>query len=89
MRTGHAHEEGGVREYSIHTRRFLGDHGHVTALETIRSEYRPGKHGHRGRFVEIPHTEKIFPADLILLAIGYTGPEPERAVARRPGGRPR
>ena len=43
FRTSAAHEEGGVREYSIHTRRFLGEHGRVTALEAIRSEYRPGE----------------------------------------------
>jgi len=75
LRTSAAHEEGGVREYSVHTRRFLGDHGRVTGLETVRSEYRPGKDGHRGRFVEIPGTEKFYPAELILLAIGYTGPD--------------
>ena len=75
LRSSGAHQEGGVREYSIHTRRFLGEHGRVTALETIRSEYKPGEHGHRGRFVEIPGTEQVYPADLILLAIGYTGPD--------------
>ena len=75
FRSSAAHEEGGVREYSIHTRRFLGDHGKVTALETIRAEFKPGEHGQRGRFVEIPGTEQAFPADLILLAIGYTGPD--------------
>jgi glutamate synthase (NADPH/NADH) small chain len=75
FRASAAHQEGGVREYSIHTRRFLGHHGEVTALETIRAEWKPGEHGHRGRFVEIPGTEQIYAADLILLAIGYTGPE--------------
>ena len=75
LRSSAAHEEGGVREYSIHTRRFLGEDGHVTALETIRAEFRPGEPGQRGRFVEIPGTEQAFPADLILLAIGYTGPD--------------
>jgi glutamate synthase (NADPH/NADH) small chain len=75
LRSSAAHKEGGVREYSIHTRRFLGEHGHVTALETIRAEFKPGEHGQRGRFVEIPGTEKNYPADLILLAIGYSGPE--------------
>jgi len=75
FRTSAAHEEGGVREYSIHTRRFLGEHGRVTALETIRAEKHPGEPGQRARFVEIPGTEKVYPADLILLAIGYTGPD--------------
>ena len=77
FRTSAAHEEGGVREYSIHTRRFLGDHGRVTALETIqvRDPPPPSHDGHRGRIVEIPGTENVYPADLVLLAIGYTGPD--------------
>ena len=33
------------------------------------------EHGRRARIVEIPGTEKVYPADLILLAIGYTGPD--------------
>lgn len=75
FRSSAAHEEGGVREYSIHTRHFVGSHGHVTALETIRAEKHPGEPGQRARFVEIPGTEDVYPADLILLAIGYTGPD--------------
>jgi glutamate synthase (NADPH/NADH) small chain len=72
FRASAAHQEGGVREYSIHTRRFLGEHGKVVALETAHVEFKPGQ---RGRFVEVPDTEKVFPADLILLAIGYAGPD--------------
>ena len=75
LRSSAAHEEGGVREYSIHTRRFVGDHGHVKALETIRAEAKLAEHGHRPKWHEIPGTEESFPADLILLAIGYSGPE--------------
>ncbi|WP_435011314.1 glutamate synthase subunit beta [Tundrisphaera lichenicola] len=75
FRASAAHEEGGVREYSIHTRRFLGDHGKVKALETVHVEIHPGEHGRRGKIVEVPGTEKVYPADLVLLAIGYTGPD--------------
>ena len=74
FRASAAHEEGGVREYSIHTRRFVGEHGKVTALETIRAELKTDHDG-RSRFVEIPGTENLYPADLILLAIGYSGPD--------------
>jgi glutamate synthase (NADPH/NADH) small chain len=74
FRVSSAHEEGGVREYAINTRRFLGDdHGRVRALETVRVEM---KHENgRMQFVEIPGTEKIYPAQLVLLAMGFSGPE--------------
>ena len=75
FRAAAAHQEGGVREYSIHTRRFLGVHGKVTALETVRVEVHPGEPGGRSRIAEIPGTERVYPADLILLAIGYSGPD--------------
>jgi len=75
LRGSAAHEEGGVREFSIHTRRFVGEHGNVTGLETIRAEpAHPGSTG-KSRFVEVPGTEKVYPADLVLLAIGYSGPD--------------
>jgi glutamate synthase (NADPH/NADH) small chain len=73
FRVSSAHEEGGGREYSINTRRFLGEGGRVTALETVRVEM---KHvDGRMQFIEIPGTEKVYPADLVLLAMGFAGPE--------------
>jgi glutamate synthase (NADPH/NADH) small chain len=62
------------REYLIHTRKFVGDAaGQVQELHTMRIEWaRDG-----GRFVmkEIPGTEKVYPAQLVLLAMGFLGPE--------------
>ena len=59
FRTSSAHEEGGQREYSIMTKRFLGKNGRVTALETVEVEmmFENG----RPRFVEKPGTEKSLP----------------------------
>jgi glutamate synthase (NADPH/NADH) small chain len=73
FRVSSAHEEGGIREYAINTRRFVGENGHVKALETIHVEMKTvdGKM----QFVEIPGTEKTYPADLVLLAMGFLGPE--------------
>ncbi|MFO0893273.1 MAG: FAD-dependent oxidoreductase, partial [Isosphaeraceae bacterium] len=68
-----AHEEGGVREYAINTRRFVGEDGHVRALETVRVEMKV-ENG-RLQFVEIPGTQAVFQADLVLLAMGFVGPE--------------
>jgi glutamate synthase (NADPH/NADH) small chain len=74
FRVSSAHEEGGVREYSINTKRFLGDeHGRVRALETVRVEMKADNG--RPQFVEIPGTERVYEAQLVLLAMGFLGPE--------------
>jgi glutamate synthase (NADPH/NADH) small chain len=62
------------REYCIQTRRFVGDaDGHVKELHTVFIEW--VKDG--GRFVpkDVPGSEKVYPAQLVLLAMGFLGPE--------------
>jgi glutamate synthase (NADPH/NADH) small chain len=62
------------REYSITTKKFVGDeHGRVKELHTMRVEWSRDN----GRIVpkEIPGTERVFPAQLVLLAMGFLGPE--------------
>ena len=73
FRVSSAHEEGGIREYQINTKRFIGEDGRVTALETVRVEMKTDNG--RPTFVEVPGSEKLFPADLVLLAMGFVGPE--------------
>ncbi|WP_165071568.1 glutamate synthase subunit beta [Paludisphaera rhizosphaerae] len=73
FRVSSAHEEGGVREYQISTKRFHGENGRVTALETVRVEM-VVENG-RPKFVEVPGSEMTYPADLVLLAMGFVGPE--------------
>jgi glutamate synthase (NADPH/NADH) small chain len=73
FRTSSAHEEGGMREFSILTKRFQGENGRVTALETIRVEMKT-ENG-RPQFVPVLGTEQTYPADLVLLAMGFVGPE--------------
>ncbi|MBI03882.1 MAG: glutamate synthase [Acidimicrobiaceae bacterium] len=72
-RVSSAHEEGGEREYAINTSEFVGQDGRVSALRTHRVEqvYTEG----RMSFEPIEGTEQEFPADLVLLAMGFTGPE--------------
>ena len=66
FRVESAHEEGGIREFSITTTRFGGDeHGNVRELHAARCD---------GNFQPIPGTERVFKADLVLLAMGFTGP---------------
>ena len=69
-RTSSAHEEGGERLFSVTTDRFLGDEkNNVRALVIceVRSE--------SGSFVKVEGTERELQADLILLALGFVGPE--------------
>ena len=73
FRVSSAHEEGGVREYSINTKRFLGEKGRVQALEAVRVESKVVDG--RPTFVEVPGTIQVYPADLVLLAMGFLGPE--------------
>jgi glutamate synthase (NADPH/NADH) small chain len=75
FRVSSAHEEGGERVYSVSTQRFLGDDaGHVRALRLVEVEMQ------HGRFAEIEGSEREIPADLVLLAMGFTGPERDGVV---------
>ena len=73
-RVSSAHEEGGEREYAINTTEFIGDgDGNLAALATVRVEksLRDG----RMHFEPVPGTEEEMPAELVLLAMGFVGPE--------------
>ncbi len=74
QRTSSAHEEGGAREYSINTEMFVGDDaGTLAALRTHRVEQKIVDG--RLTFEKIAGSEQDFPADLVFLAMGFTGPE--------------
>jgi glutamate synthase (NADPH) small chain len=74
FRVSTAHEEGGERLFAVSTERFSGDaHGKVRALHAINVEM--VKDGGRVQFVPVAGSEFEIPADLVLLAMGFTGPE--------------
>jgi glutamate synthase (NADPH/NADH) small chain len=76
FRTSSAHEEGGEREYSVLTKSFTGRNGHVEQLHGVHVEF-------EGRNMrEIPGTEFTMDADLVLLAMGFLGPEPTGMLAQ-------
>jgi len=72
-RVSSAHEEGGVREYAITTEEFVGEAGRLTTLRTRRVEQLLGDG--RMTFEPVEGSEEDYPADLVLLAMGFTGPE--------------
>ncbi|HYR85789.1 MAG TPA: glutamate synthase subunit beta [Terriglobia bacterium] len=68
LRTSHAHEEGCDRQWSISTTKFTGHNGQVTKLHANRVKFENGK------FTPIPNSDFEMDADLVLLAMGFTGP---------------
>ena len=68
LRTSHAHEEGCDRQWSISTTKFTGHNGQVTKLHGNRVKFEGGK------FTAISNSDFEMEADLILLAMGFTGP---------------
>jgi glutamate synthase (NADPH) small chain len=71
-RESHAHEEGGVREWSVLTRGFTGENGRVKKLHAVRVEVQLEADGRR-RVVDVPGSEFEIEADLFILAIGFAG----------------
>ncbi|MBH1966531.1 MAG: glutamate synthase subunit beta [Comamonadaceae bacterium] len=68
LRTSSSHDEGAQREFAISTKQFDGEKGKVKSLTTVQVEFKDGK------LSEVPGTEKQWPADLVLLAMGFTNP---------------
>ena len=63
------------RTYTIMTKEFLGDdEGHVEAIRTVQVAWQGNGHG-RPRLEELPGSEKIWPAQLVLLSMGFLGPQ--------------
>lgn len=77
LKTTSSHEEGIHREWSILTKEFVGDKmGNVKSLKTVEVEWIK-KEGQRPQLKEIDGSEKLWPCDLALLALGFTGHEPD------------
>ncbi len=79
-RVSSAHEEAGDRVYSVSTKEFLGEDGQVSGLRLVEVELVDGK------FQEVEGSERVVPAQLVLFAMGFTGPEtgrPGRPARRR------
>ncbi|MGE0703796.1 MAG: FAD-dependent oxidoreductase, partial [Vicinamibacterales bacterium] len=74
FRVSSAHEEGGERLYSIATQKFSGDsQGHVRTLHAVTVE--PVQQNGRTEFRPVGGSEIEIKADLVLLAMGFVGPE--------------
>jgi len=81
LRTSSSHEEGVRREWSVLTKEFVGENGHVRMLRTVGVEF-TSKDGAYVEMNEMPGTEREWPGDLVLLALGYVGPDPGNVIAK-------
>ena len=81
FRTSSAHEEGGLREYSISTKKFSGSAGVVEKLHAVKVQITKDKDG-RFKVDEVPGSESEMEVDLVLLAMGFIGPEKEGMLAQ-------
>jgi glutamate synthase (NADPH) small chain len=72
LRTSSSHEEGCERTFAIATKAFIAgegkDKGKVKGLKSVRVEWQGGK------MIEVPGSEQVLPADLVLLAMGFVSP---------------
>ncbi|RIV75848.1 glutamate synthase subunit beta [Pelagerythrobacter aerophilus] len=78
LRTSSSHQEGVDRDWAVLAKRVVAENGEVAGLECVRVEWRDG------RMHEIEGSEFTLQADLILLAMGFTGPK-RRGLLDRAG----
>jgi len=78
MRTSSSHEEGANRDWSVLAKRVIEKDAEVAGLECVRVEWKNGK------MVEVEGSEFTLKADLILLAMGFVGPQ-RRGLLERAG----
>jgi glutamate synthase (NADPH/NADH) small chain len=80
LRETHAHKEGGEQRWAVMTKAFLGKEGRVEKLRCVEVEWQRGEGGAMKGPLEKAGTEFEVEADLVLLAMGFTGPGRNRIV---------
>lgn len=80
LKTTSSHEEGGERHWAVLTKSFLGEKGVVKKLSCAKVEFTPADGKTCPVMREIPKTEFEIKADLVILAIGFLGPERSRLL---------
>jgi glutamate synthase (NADPH/NADH) small chain len=83
LRTSSSHREAGQdpRNYCILTKEFIGTNGKVTGVKTVNVDFNRERKTGNATMDEVPGSEKIWKADLVLLALGFVGPERDNAVS--------
>ena len=80
LRTSYAHHEGGERRWNVSSKQFIVKDGHVAGVEAVRVEWDMSPLGKPLKPNEVPNTTEIIEADLVVLAMGFTGVPAEGLV---------
>lgn len=81
LRTSSSQEEGASRDWSIATKAFLGNQGNVKEVEVVRLQWVHDPATGQQIMQEMPQSKLTLPADLVLLAMGFTHPVPTGLLA--------
>lgn len=73
LKTSSSHEEGCERRWALATKKFVGDNDHVKGVEVVKVEWEKDDNG-RMNMKEVPGTNEVIEADLVLLAMGFVSP---------------
>jgi len=82
FRISSAHEEQECREFSVQTTRLEGENGAVSRLHAVRVNWKPSPNGGPPKLEPVPGSEFVCDADLVLLAMGFLGPEKDTLLAQ-------
>ena len=78
FRTSSAHEEGGERDYSVLTKKFIGDkNNNLKSIECVRVEWKKNKDSGQISMHEVPNTNFNIEAEKVFLAMGFLHPQHE------------
>ncbi len=79
LRTSSSHKEGCERRWNLNSLRFIGD-GHVSGVEVETVEWEFSPEGRPMKFKSVPSTKEIIEADLVFLAMGFTGVQADNPI---------
>ena len=80
LRTSYAQHEGGERRWNVSSKQFIVKDGHVAGVEVIKVDWEMSPQGRPLKPNEVPNTTEIIDADLVVLAMGFTGVPAEGIV---------
>ena len=75
LKTSTSHEEGGERKWSILTKRFVGENGHVKKIDCVEVDFSQKDSSGCPVMREVPASAFTIDADLVILAVGFLHPE--------------
>lgn len=82
LRTSSSHKEGCSRDWNVATKFFAGEDGKVKELHAVRVEWEFSPEGKPLRFTEVPNSEFVLKADLVMLALGFVGFDSAKVAER-------